>query len=155
MKMSLILSTAIVAMSLSVATRTQSGKDLEKPPKNDQMNMTYTGCVQTVNHGATFLLTNVDDTAARPMHGDITMKSDVVMTKKEPMPMADAKMDAMASKVLVLVGSYDLKAHVGQEISVTGSLSNGSTGTMRQDLSTLTVRTLKVIAQSCAHEVRP
>lgn len=154
MQMSLILSTAIVATSLSVATSTQSAKDTENRPKSDQMNTTYTGCVQSVNHGATFLLTNVDDTA-KPMHGDMTVKNDVVMTKKEPMPMADTKMDAMASRGVVLVGSSDLKRHVGQEISVTGSLSNGSTETMRQDLSTLTVRTLKVIAKSCAHEVKP
>jgi len=39
---------------------------------------------------------------------------------------------------------------VGQKVSITGSVSEGSMGTMRQDVSTLTIKTLKVIAKSCS-----
>jgi len=39
---------------------------------------------------------------------------------------------------------------VGQKLAVTGSLSDGSMGTMRQDLATFTIKTLKVIAKSCS-----
>jgi hypothetical protein len=56
----------------------------------------------------------------------------------------------MPSKSFALVGSRDLSKHVGQKVSVTGSLSDGSMGTMRQDLSTLTIKTLKVIGKSCS-----
>ena len=130
------------------------------------MSMTYTGCVESVNHGAAFLLTKVDSGGAESMHGDKTMthhddmamkhdemamKSDAAKTMQhEQTPMADEKMDAMSSKSFALAGSTDLSKHVGQKVSVTGSLSEGSMGTMRQDVSTLTIKTLKVVAKSCS-----
>ena len=87
----------------------------------------------------------------RKEHDDMAAKSGAA----KPMPheqtaVADDKMDAMSSKSFALAGSTNLGKHVGQKVSVTGSLSDGSTGTMRQDLSTLTVKTLKVIAKSCS-----
>ena len=63
--------------------------------------------------------------------------------------MAAQTMDAMPSKSFALAGA-NLSKHVGQKVSVTGSLSDASMGTMRQDVSTLTVKTLKVIAKSCS-----
>ena len=106
------------------------------------MTMTYTGCVESVNHGGMFLLTKVDRVAAESMHDDMAMKHSDDMAMK-----GDA---AGTSKAFALAGPADLSKHVGQKVSVTGSLSEGSMGTMRQDLSTLTVKTLKVIAQSCS-----
>ncbi len=84
-------------------------------------------------------------------HDDSAMKSDAAkaMQHEQP-PVADARMDGMAPKAFALLGSTDLSKHVGQKVSVTGSLSDGSMGTMRQDLSTLTIKTLKVIAKSCS-----
>jgi len=68
----------------------------------------------------------------------------------EQMSMPDEKMDAMPSKSFALAGSTNLSKRVGQKVSITGSVSEGSMGTMRQDVSTLTIKTLKVIAKSCS-----
>ena len=157
---------AVMALSVTAAVAAQSAKAMHQPSKGDAMSMTYTGCVESVNHGAAFLLTQIDSGGAESMHGDETMKhhDDMAMKHDEmatksraaatmqhaQTPMADEKMDAMPSKSFALAGSTDLRKHVGQKVSVTGSLSDGSMGTMRQDLSTLTVKTLKVIAKSCS-----
>ena len=166
MRTKLVLTTAVVALSVTAAVGAQSETSMHQPSKGDAMGRTYTGCVESVNHGAAFLLTKIDSGGAESMHGDKTMKhhDDVAMkhddmaTKSgagttmqhEQRRMADEKMDAMPLKSFALAGSTDLNKHVGQKVSVTGSLSDGSTGTMRQDVSTLTVKTLKVIAKSCS-----
>jgi hypothetical protein len=132
---------------------------MHQPTKAETMSTTYTGCVESVNHGAAFLLTNADGGSAKSVHGDKTkkrhddmaMKSDAAkMTQHEQTTVADEKMDAMSSRSFALAGSTGIGKHVGQKVSVTGSLSEGSMGTMRQDLSTLTIKTLKVIAKSCS-----
>ena len=173
MRMNWVLGTAVVAMSVTAAVGAQSAKAMHQPSKGDTMSMTYTGCVESVNHGAAFLLTKVDSGGVESMHGDKTMKHHDDMAMKhddmamkhddmarksdaakpmqhEKTAMADEKMDAMPLKSFALAGSTDLNKHVGQKVSVTGSLSDGSTGTKRQDVSTLTVKTLKVIAKSCS-----
>ena len=131
MRTNWILSTAVVAMSLTAAVGAQSTTTMGKPSQGDAMRMTYTGCVESVNHGAAFLLTGVERRGAGT-------------------PMANSKMDTMPSTSFALAGSANLSKHVGQKVSVTGSLSDGSTGTMRPDVSTVTVKTLKVIAKSCS-----
>jgi hypothetical protein len=79
------------------------------------------------------------------------MKSNEAKTMNhEQMSMPDEKMDAMPSKSFALAGSTNLSKRVGQKVSITGSVSEGSMGTMRQDVSTLTIKTLKVIAKSCS-----
>ena len=60
------------------------------------------------------------------------------------------RMDMMPSTSLALAGSADLSKHVGQKVAVTGSFADGWTGTTRQDVSTLTIKTLKVIGKSCS-----
>jgi hypothetical protein len=166
MRTNWVLTTAVVAMSVTAAVGAQSAKAMHQPSKGDTMSMTYTGCVESVNHGDAFLLTNVDSGGAESMHGDKTMKPHDDMAMKhddmamksdaakpmqhEQSPMADEKMDVMSSKSFALAGSTNLSKHVGQKVSVTGSLSDGSMGTMRHELSTLTIRTLKVIAKSCS-----
>jgi len=156
--------TAAVAVSVTAAVGAQSAKTMEKPSMSDTMGMTYTGCVESVNHGGAFLLTKVDggesthdhtamkhhdDQSAK--HDDMAMKSDAAKTMQhEQTPRADEKMDAMAWTSFALAGSTDLSKHVGQKVSVTGSLSDGSMGTLRQDLATLTIKTLKMIAKSCS-----
>jgi len=128
------------------------------------MSMTYTGCVESVNRGGAFLLTKIDDSES--MNGDMAMKHHADMAMKhdesamksneaktmnhEQMSMPDEKMDAMPSKSFALAGSTNLSKRVGQKVSITGSVSEGSMGTMRQDVSTLTIKTLKVIAKSCS-----
>jgi hypothetical protein len=146
-------------MSVTAAVGAQSTKAMGKPSMGDTMSVTYTGCVESVNHGGTFLLTKVDSMGAESMHGDMAMKHPDDMATKgdaaktmqhELTPMADDKMDTTPSKLFALAGSAKLSTHVGQKVSVTGSLSDGSMGTMRHDVSTLTVKTLKVIAESCS-----
>ena len=165
MRMNWMLRAAVVAVSVTAPASAQSAKATGKPSKADAMSMTYTGCVESVNHGGAFLLTKIDepgsmrsgmsmkhqDDMAMKREDDMTMKSDAAKTMQhEQTPMADEKMDAMPSKAFALAGSVNLSKHVGQKVSVTGSVSEGSMGTMRQDVSTLTIKTLKVIGKSCA-----
>ena len=157
MRTNRILTTAVVAMSVTAAVGAQSTKAMDKPT----MSMTYTGCVVSVNHGGTFLLTKVASVGAASMRGDMDMKHHDDETMKgdaakpmhhEQTPMADDKdkMGTMPSKSFALTGAADLSKHVGQKVSVTGSLSEGAMGMMRDDLSTLTVQTLRVISKSCS-----
>jgi hypothetical protein len=143
MKTNWILSVTIVAMAVSVAAGAQSGKGMEKP-KEDKMNATYTGCVQDFNHGAAFLLTDVDDAGTKAAHDGMSMKHDDMGMK------SDAATMKKEQTRIVLTGASDLKKHVGQKVSVTGSLSSDSMGTMHEDRWTLAVKTLKVLAKSCS-----
>ena len=158
MRTNWILSTAALVMCVTAAAAAQSATPMGKPSKGkgDTMSVTYTGCLESVNHGASFLLTKVGGTES--MHGDIAMKHDDTAMKgdaaksmqDERMAMKGDKMDAMASKSFALVGYNNLDKHIGQKVSVTGSLSDKPMGAMAQDVSTLTVKTLKVIAKSCS-----
>jgi len=166
MKTNWMLTTAVVAISVTAVMGAQSATATQQPSKGDTMTVTYTGCVESVNHGAAFLLTKIDSGSTDAMHADKTMKHDDDMAMKhddtamksdaaKPMQkgqtaMADDKMDAMSSQSFALVGAKNLSKRVGQKVSVTGSLSDGSMGTMRQGVSTLTIKTLKVIAKSCS-----
>ncbi len=157
MRTNWVLATAVVAMTVTAAASAQSASTMKQPAKGDTMSMTYTGCVESVNHGAAFLLTKVDGGSSESMHGDMAMKHDDMAMKSdsaktmphEQMPMAGEKMAPMSSKSFALTGS-NLGKHVGQKVSVTGSLSDGSMSAMHGDVSTLTVKTLKVIAKSCS-----
>jgi hypothetical protein len=157
MRTNWILTTAVMAMSVTAAVGAQSAKAMHQPSKGDAMSVAYTGCVESVNHGGAFLLTKIDsvdsmhDDKTMKHHDDMAMKSDAAKAMQhEQAPVADEKMDTMSAKSFALAGSANLSKHIGQKVSVTGSLSDGSMGTMRQDLSTLTIKTLKVIAKSCS-----
>lgn len=137
MRANRIWSTAVVAIAVTAAPGAQSTKDMSTPSKA-AMSVTYTGCVESVNHGGAFLLTKVDA---------MTMK------QRDDMAMqggAERKMDVMPSRSFVLAGSVNFRKHVRKKVSVTGSLSDGSMGTEREDVPTLTVKTLEVIAKSCS-----
>jgi hypothetical protein len=157
MRMNWMLTTAVVAMAGTAAASAQSAKAMGTSSKSDAMGMTYTGCVESVNHGAVYLLTRVARAESRhngeamKHNGDMAMKGDAASRMQyEQAPMADPKMDAMSSKSFALAGSANLNKHVGQRISVTGAVSDPPMGTMRLDVPTLTVKTLKVIAKSCS-----
>jgi hypothetical protein len=132
-----IWSTAIVSVAISVAAAAQSGKEMDKPMMGDRTNMTYTGCIESVNHGARFLLTNV---AHEMTMGHDDMKHDEMMKNE----------DHMMPGSLNLTGSSDLKNHVGQKVAVTGSVSKGSMSASNNDLDTLTIGSLKVVAKRCS-----
>jgi hypothetical protein len=126
------MSAAIAVLAVSSAVTAQSSRDMNTPEKSHKMNMTYTGCVEAVNHGGSFFLTHVSD-------GGMAMKD------------GDTHKDHMTPNTLVLTGR-DLNKHVGQKVTITGPVSMDSMATMRADLHTLAVASLKVVAMSCAQE---
>jgi len=142
---------ALVVAAVSATVSGQSGKDMSEPKMGDKMNMTYTGCVEAVNHGGSFLLTHLADDHQAMMHHDSMMKSDSKMAKKdEPRASNEMRDDHMTPSAVVLTGRSDLKKHVGQKVAVTGSLSHGMSETMPNDRDTLAVASLKVVAKSCS-----
>lgn len=157
MRMNWMLSVAVVALSVTAAVGAQSAKPEAMPSSGGMMDMTYTGCVMAVNHGGQFLLTRVDSMAAGSMHDDMAMhhdhdmamKSDDMAMKGDDMAMKGNK-DTMVSKSYFLAGAANFRKHVGHKVSVSGTLTDGAMGTMRPEATTLTVKTLKVIAKSCA-----
>lgn len=150
---------AAIAVAVSSAAAAQSGKSMSKSSASDMMTTTtYTGCVEAVNHGGQFMLTHI---GAAPMaamksdammKGDAPMKSDAMMMKDDATMKKDESMamDHMAPQAVVLTGSSDLKKHVGQKVTVKGSLMAGAMNTKRDDVSTLTVGSLTVVAKSCS-----
>jgi hypothetical protein len=117
----------------------------------DKMNMTYTGCVEVVNHGGTYLLTHVADDRQTMMHHDGMTKSDSERAQKdEPRPSSEMHDEHMMSSAVALTGRSDLMKHVGQKVTVTGSLSHGMSEAMPNERETLAVASLKVVAQSCS-----
>jgi len=108
-------SPGFVVVAVSVAVNAQSGKPMNEPKMADTMNMTYTGCVEAVSHGGSFLLTHVGDDHQTMMRHDGMMKSDSEMAKKdEPRASNEMHGDHMMSSALVLTGRSDLRKHVGQ-----------------------------------------
>ena len=155
-----IWSTAFVVVAVSAVASAQSGKEMNEPKMGNNMNTTYSGCVEAVNHGGSFLLTHVgEEHQSGPavkrtptmMNHDAMMKTDSEMAKKDD-PSASNEMhgDHMMPSAVVLTGRSDLKKHVGQKVTVTGSLSHGMSETMSSDRDTLAVASLKVVAKSCS-----
>ena len=132
-------SAAFVIVVASAAVGAQSGKEMDKSMKGDKAPTTYTGCVESVNHGGSYLLTHLTEEHQMGMGHDGTMKKDSGMPADHMMPSA-----------LVLTGPANLRKHVGRKVTVTGSLSKGATGTLRSDLDTLTVTSLKIAAKACS-----
>lgn len=156
MTMKWLVSTVVLAISVTAAVGAQSARPMGRPSKGDAMAISYTGCVEAVNHGGTFMLTMAERSGS--MHGDMGMTHDDHMAatngagktmQHDEAPMADATM-AGTSKAIALAGSASIKKHIGQKVTVTGTLSDGMAGSMRQDVATLTVKTLKVLARSCS-----
>jgi hypothetical protein len=135
-------STAIVIVAVSAAVGAQSGKQMDKSMMGDKTPMMYTGCVESVNHGGTYLLTHLAEDHQMAMGHDGKMKNESASS--------DMHGDHMMPSSLVLAGPSDLKKHVGRKVTVTGSVSKGSMdGGMKSDLETLTVGSLKVVGQAC------
>jgi len=143
-------STAVIVVAVSAAVSAQSGRDVNESKIADNMSMTYTGCVESVNHGGSFLLTHIGD-AHQPMDHDATMKSHSEMAKDDESHASDEMHgDHMMSTAVALTGRSDLKKHVGQTVTVTGPVSHGMSETMPNTRDTLSVASLKVVAKSCS-----
>lgn len=117
----------------------------------DAMTTTYTGCVEAVNHGATLMLTHVGQGPMAAKPDDMSMKPEDMSMKHEDMAMGRDSMQAPPT-ALALSGRSDLRKHVGQKIEVIGMISKGAANSMRDDLQTLSVSSLKVIAKKCTQE---
>ena len=143
-------STAFGVVAVTAVVSAQSGKDMNTPKMADNMNMTYSGCLEAVNHGGSFLLTHVGDDHQAMMHHD-AMTADSKMAKKDAPPVSNEMHgEHMMPSAIVLLGRSDLNKHVGQKVTVTGSVSHGMSDTMPSNRDTLTVTSLKVVAKSCA-----
>src|SRR5262245_29755902 len=128
---------AIVAVSASVSA--QSDKNMTNAMHDDMAKVTYTGCVQTVNHGSWFLLAHAESGGQKAMKHDMAMQHDMAMES-----------DHMMADSFALAGRSDFAKHVGQKVTVVGALSDKPAGTMQNHLQTLTVGSLKVVAKSCS-----
>ncbi len=140
-------STAVVVAAVSAVVSAQPGTEMNEPRMGNEMNVTYSGCVEAVNHGGSFLLTHVGDDhqtgsaikrMPTMMNHDAMMKTDSEMAKKDE------------PSAVVLTGRSDLKKHVGQKVTVTGSLSHAMSETMSNSRDTLAVASLKIVAKSCS-----
>ena len=136
---------AVVVSAVSV----RAGQSMSKAATDDMMQATYTGCVEAVNHGGSFLLTHVSDRHMDDMHGEKPMAHDAAMPKAEPDSMDHEAMHMTATAV-VLSGKSDLRKHV----TVTGALSKSAASRGRDDLNTLSVKSLKVVAKACSQEAQ-
>jgi hypothetical protein len=141
----IVFSTVFVA-ALAATIAAQSGgtmnNDNHAGKTANMANMaadaTYTGCLQPGSTPGTFVLGGAHQMMKNSMP-DGTKAGDRMM--HDTMAMATLPLTAM---------SIDLSKHVGRRVSVTGSSASGGKGTMGKDESTLTVKTLKVVAASCS-----
>jgi hypothetical protein len=149
--MKLTWSTAVVVAAVSAAVSAQSGKEMNEPKMGGKMTMTYTGCIEAMNHGGSFLLTQVGDDHEAMMGHDGMTKGDSQMAQKdEPRPSNEMHDDHMMSSAIILIGRSDLKKHVGQKVTVTGSRLHTMSATVPNDRDTVAVTSLKVVAKSCS-----
>ena len=156
----------LVAVVLPVTAGAQSGT-MAKGDKMDKMEMkgaTYTGCIEAGSTAGTFVLTHVaDDHMAKDAMKKDTMKKDTMKKDtmgKDTMAKDAMSKDTMATTLTLSSTSVDLSKHVGHKVSVTGSAAHGKMDAMGKDTmakdgmakdgSTLTVRSLKMVAASCS-----
>jgi hypothetical protein len=120
------------------------------------MPMTYTGCVESINHGAAFALTHLSDEHMMGNHG-AAMKNDDTMKMKDEAMKGSAEgggsMDVMTPSALLLTGRFNMRKHTGQEIRVTGVVSKADQA-MPRELDSLSVSSFKVVAKSCTLEAQ-
>ena len=146
-----ILAAALMTTWMGVAA--QSGTAMSQDKKMDAvakmggMDATYTGCIEAAGAGKFTLAHAIVATDAM---GANSMKEP--STKKE-MAMDTMKKDSMMSSTLTLSSTaVDLSKHVGQQVSVTGSLEP----TMRsmdqgpKEPAAFTVKSLRTASGSCS-----
>jgi hypothetical protein len=114
------------------------------------MKATYVGCVESVNHGARFILTQVTAAAMKPAMKQHDSKMEDVKPndmKRDEMKAGEEGAAMMAPVTFALkAGSVDLRKHVGNKVSVTGSRVEGDGADMTP---TFAIASLKVVARSC------
>jgi hypothetical protein len=139
-----VLSTVFVAV-LSATITAQSGNtmntdhDARMGAKMDNMaDATYTGCLQAGSTARTFILSGATRMMTNSMPGGVTAADGM-----------NHQMMAMTT-LTVMATSVDLRKSVGRKVSVTGSSQPGRKDAMGNEVPTLTVKSLKVVAASCS-----
>ena len=149
-----ILAAAFMTTWAGVAA--QSGSSMNQDKKMDGMakiggmDVTYTGCLEAAGAGK-FTLAHAVAVTGR-MAAD-SMKEPSM--KKNEMTMDTTKKDNMMSSTLTLSSTaVDLSKHLGQKVSVTGSLAPQMTsmdkGAMAKEPAAFTVKSLKTVSGSCS-----
>ena len=128
------------AVAAQTAAPTKPREKMNTVGMMDKRDVTYTGCLEA-GVPDTFTLTHAV-AASGPM-------------AESPMKEGSMKKDAMMSATLTLSStSVDLSAHVGRQVSVTGSPAPGmdarNKGTMAKEPSAFTVKSVKTVAGACS-----
>jgi hypothetical protein len=127
----------MIAVVLSVAVGAQAGTK-DKGDKVDKKTMkasAYSGCIETGVSEGTFLLTDI--AADHVGKGTLNKKGTIKKDTRMPTVMALTSV------------SVDLSEHLGQEVSVTGSVAHGKDVTAN-DAGAFNVESLTMIAASCS-----
>jgi hypothetical protein len=143
------------AMTTWMGVAEQSGtamrqdKKMGGVAKMGGMDATYTGCIEAAGAGKFTLAHALAATDAMDAN---SMKES--STKKE-MAVDMMKKDSMMSTTLTLSSTaVDLSKHVGQKVSVTGSLTprmgSMEKGAMAKEPAAFIVKSLKAISASCS-----
>ena len=148
-----ILATAVMTTWTGVAA--QSGSSMSQDNKMDGsakmggMDATYAGCIEAAGAGKFTLAHAV---AATDAMGANSMKEP---STKNDMAMETMKKDSMMSTTLTLSSTaVDLSKHVGQKVSVTGSMAPKMVpmdlGVMAKEPAAFTVKSLRTVSGSCS-----
>jgi hypothetical protein len=127
----------MIAVVLSVAVGAQAGtKDKgDKVHKKKLKASAYSGCLETGVSAGTFMLTDI--AADHVGKGTLNKKGTI-------------KKDTRMPTVMTLTSvSVDLSEHLGQEVSVTGSVAHGKDATAN-DADAFNVESLTMVAASCS-----
>src|SRR5215475_4111348 len=128
-----------IVMTATSMAGAQTEKKMVRTMSN-MMSMTYTGCVESINHGAAFALTHLSGDHMMDSHDAAMKNHDMMKAKDEAMKDSAAgggSMDAMPPAALLLTGAFNMRKHTGQQIRVTGVLSKASDQTMPRGLDSL------------------
>lgn len=145
---SIALMIAVGASAAALAGE-QASTSMKQPMK--EMTSVYSGCIQAAGQDGTFVLTHVTSGRMDAMHDGAPMGHDTMMPKSDAMA-ADHDGGMTMRSTVTLTGRSDFRKHVGQRVSVTGTVSKGSTSGMHDSGETLSVRSLKVLAKMCSQE---
>jgi hypothetical protein len=141
----------MIAAGASVASlaNEQASTSMKQPKK--AKTSVYAGCIQAAGQDGGFVLTHVASGRMDVKQDGAAMGHDVMMPASDAMA-ADHDGGMAMPSILTLTGRSDFRKHVGQKVSVTGTLSKGATSSTRGVEETLSVRSLKVLAKMCSQE---
>jgi hypothetical protein len=145
-----VLVTAWVAIAAQSGGSMNQDKNMDGQAKMGGMEVTYTGCIEAAGAGK-FALAHAVEATDRMAAKSMKEPS----TKKNEMATDTMKNDNMMSTTLALSSTaIDLSKHLGQKVSVTGSLAPQMTsvgkGTMAKEPAAFTAKSLKAVSGSCS-----